>query len=86
MLTLQLPGLIKKDRQIFIFTKVKISPIISLGVLCDDGFTSTLDKQDMSVQKTGQETIKGNRKKKTGMRGFTLETQQSEAVANKILP
>ena len=39
----------------------------------------------MSVQKNGQEIIKGTRNKQTGMWEVTLEAQQSETVTNKIL-
>ena len=85
LMTLQLPGIIKQDRRIHIFPQMKTAPLISLGVLCDYGFTITLDKQDMSVQKNGQERIKRTRNKKTGMWEVTLETQQSEAVKNNIL-
>ena len=35
--TLQLPVLDKQDRQIHIYSKMKASPIISLGVLYHDG-------------------------------------------------
>ena len=42
--TLQLPGLSKQARQIHSFPKMKISPLISLGVLCDDEYTNTLYK------------------------------------------
>ena len=42
--TLQLPGLSKLARQIHIFPKMQTAPLISLGVLCDDGCTITLDK------------------------------------------
>ena len=52
--TLQLPGLRKQARQIHIFPKMKTDPLISLGVLCDDGKNITLDKQDMSVQRNGK--------------------------------
>ena len=51
--TVQLPGLIRIARQIHIFPKMHTDPLISLGVLCDDGCTITLDKQAMSVQKNG---------------------------------
>ena len=40
-----------------------IDPLISLGVLYDDGFNVTIDKQDMLVNKKGQEIIKGTRNK-----------------------
>ena len=53
--TLQLPGLRNQARQIHIFPKMKTAPLISLGVLCGDGCTITLDKQDMSVHNNGQE-------------------------------
>ena len=59
--TLQISGLSKQARQIYIFPKMKTAPFISLGVLCDDGCTITLDKQEISVQKNGQEIIKGTR-------------------------
>ena len=64
---------------------MKTDPIISLGVLCDYGCTITLDKQDMSVHKNGQEIIKGTRNNKTGMWEVPLENQQSETETNKIL-
>ena len=83
--TLQLPGLSNQARQINIFPKMKTSPVISLGVLCDDGFTITLYKKYTPVQNNGQEIIKGTRNKKTGTCEVILETQQSEAVENKIL-
>ena len=35
--TLQLPGLGKQARQIHNFPKTKTAPLISFGVLCDDG-------------------------------------------------
>ena len=65
--TLQLLFLIKQGKRIHIFPKMKISPLISLGVLCDDGYTIKLYKQDVSVQNNGQEIIKGTRNKKTVM-------------------
>ena len=65
--TLQLSGLRNQARQIHIFPKIKTAPLISLGVLCDDRFTITLDKQEMSGQKNEQEIIKGARNKKTVM-------------------
>ena len=43
--TLQLPGLSKQAKQIQIFPKMKTSPLISLGVLFDDGCTITLEKK-----------------------------------------
>ena len=49
--TLQLPGLIKQASQIKIYRKMKTSPLISLGILFDDGYTITLDKQEISFQK-----------------------------------
>ena len=82
---LQLPGLNKQDMQIHFFPQIKTALLISLGLLCDDVSTITLDKQDMSVQNNRQEIIKGTRKKQTEMWEVTLETQKSEDVANKIL-
>ena len=64
---IHIPGLIKQARQIHIYPKTKTAPIISLGVLCDDGCTITIDNQVMSVHKNGQEIIKGTRNKQTGM-------------------
>ena len=83
--TLKLPILSRIARQIHIFQKTQKAPLISLGVLCDDGCTSTLDKQEISIHKNGEEIIKGTRKKKTGMWEVPLETQQEENVVNKIL-
>ena len=39
----------------------------------------------MSVQKNGQEIIKGARNKKTGMWEVPLETQQQADVINNIM-
>ena len=83
--TLQLPGLSKQSSQIHIYPKMKTPPLISLGVLYDYGCTTTLDKQEMSVHKNGQEIIKGTRNKKTGMWEVPLEAQQSESVINNIM-
>ena len=80
--TLQISGLSKQARQIQIFSKMNIYPLISLGLLCDDGCTITLNKQDIPVQNNGQEIIEGTRNKKTGIQEVPLETQQSEAVTN----
>ena len=44
MATLQLPGLSKQARHIHVFPKMKTAPLISLGILCDDGCAITLDK------------------------------------------
>ena len=49
---LQLPGQSKQAKQIHILPKMKTDPLTSLGVLCDDGCNTTLDKQYTSVQKT----------------------------------
>ena len=49
--THQLPGLRKQYRKIKIYKKMKASSLISLGVLCDDICTITIDKKYMSVQK-----------------------------------
>ena len=64
---INIPDLSKQARQIHIPPKMKTAPIISLGVLCDYGCTITLDKQDMSVLKNGQQIIKGARNKQTWM-------------------
>ena len=44
ILKIHLPGLIKQSRQIHSNRKMKTDPLISLGVLCDDLCTITLDK------------------------------------------
>ena len=67
IVTLQLPGLSKQARQTHIDPKMKKAPLILLGVLFYYGCTITLDKQEMSVQKNGQERIKVTRNRKTGM-------------------
>ena len=64
---------------------MKTDPLIPLVVLCGDGCTITLDKQDMSVQKNVQEIIKDARNKNTGMWEVPLETQQPAAVTNNIM-
>ena len=64
---------------------MKTDPLISFRVLCDDGCTITLDKQDIPFHKNGQEIIKGTRSKKTLMWGVPLDTQQPAAVINKIM-
>ena len=56
-----------------------------MGVLCNDGCTITLEKIEMSIQKNGEEIIKGTINKKTGMWEVPLGTQKSENVANNIL-
>ena len=81
--TLQIPGLRKQARQIHIFPKMKTAPLILLGVLCDDGCTMTLDKQDTSVHKNGHEIMKGTKNRETVMWEVPLETQQSEAEPKK---
>ena len=83
--TLQLPGLSKLSRQIQIFPKMQTAPLISLGVLCDDVCTITLDKQAMYIQNNGEEIIKGARNKNTGMWEVPLGPQQSETMVNNIL-
>ena len=57
--TLQLPGLSRIARQIHFNQKIQTDLLISLGVLCDDGCTITLDKKAMSIQNNGEEIIKG---------------------------
>ena len=83
--TLQLPGISNQARQIHISPKMKTRPLISLGVLCYDGCTITLDKQEMKVHNNVHEIIKGTRNNKTGMWEVPLETQKSEAVINNIM-
>ena len=39
---IQLPGLTKKYRNIYIFPKMRTAPLILLGFLCDDGCTVTI--------------------------------------------
>ena len=51
--TLHIPGLSKQARQIHIIPKIQTAPLISLGVLCDDGCNITSDKQEMSIRKNG---------------------------------
>ena len=46
---LQISGIRKQARQIHIFPKMQTAPLISLGVLCDDGCTITPDKQEISI-------------------------------------
>ena len=75
--TLQLLVLSNQEIQIHIFPKMQTAPLISLGVLCDDRCTITLDKQKISIEKNGEEIIKSTRNKKTGMWEVPLGPQQS---------
>ena len=47
--TLTLTGIYKEAKIIQISPKKKIAPLTSLGVLCDDGCTITLNKKTMIV-------------------------------------
>ena len=67
IVTPHITGLIKQARQIHSFPIIRTAPLISLGVLCDDGCTITLDKQENTDPKNGQQIIKGTRNKQTGM-------------------
>ena len=49
------------------FLELKTASLISLGVLCDGGYTITLDKQEISIRKNEKEISKGTRNKTTGM-------------------
>ena len=57
--TLQLLGLRKLARQIHILSKNQTPPLISLGVLCYDGCTTTLDKQAIFIQENTEKESKG---------------------------
>ena len=46
---------------------MRAAPLISLGVLCNDGYTVTLYQQETPVQKYGQKIIKDIINKQTGM-------------------
>ena len=52
--TLTLTGLYKEASNIDIFPATNTAPLISLGVLCGDGCTITLDKKPKKVQNNGQ--------------------------------
>ena len=80
--TLQLPGLRNQAMHIHVFPKMKTAPLISVWFLCDNGCAITLENQEISVHKNGQEIIKGRRNKKTGMWEVPLENQQVESVTN----
>ena len=51
---LPLEGLSTEARNIHNFTATNTTPIISLGVLRGDGYTITLYKQTIEVQKNGK--------------------------------
>ena len=85
VVTIQLPGISKQDSQIHIFPKMRIAPLMSLGVLCDYVCTIRQDKQEISVQNNRQIIIKVTRNKQTGMWGVPLKTQQSEILTNNIM-
>ena len=82
--TIQLLGINRLARQIHFLPKIKTAPIISLGVLCDDGCTITLDKQAISIHNNGEYIIKGTRNKKKRMWEVPLEPQQSENLVNNV--
>ena len=56
METLPLAGLSMEARKIHIFTEMKKDPLISLGVLCDDGRTIMIEKRTMEVKNNKQKT------------------------------
>ena len=58
--TLHLPDLSNQASEAYPhLNTIENSPTNIFRILCDDGYTITLDKQDMSVHKNVQETIKG---------------------------
>ena len=65
--TIQLPGISKQAIQIHTCSKMKEAALTSLGVFCDDGYTITIYKHDISVQNNVQKIIKGIRNNQTGM-------------------
>ena len=83
--TLQLQDLLKQERHIHILPKIQTAPLISFGILCDDGCTITLDKKEISTQQNGKEIINGTRNKKTGIWEVHLGPQQPEHLVNNIL-
>ena len=48
--TIQLSGLTRKYRQIHISPKIRTAPLVSLGVLYNDGWTNTLGQQYTTYQ------------------------------------
>ena len=55
--TIQIPGLTKKSIQIQILPKMRTSPLIPLGFLCDYGCAITLEQQEMTSEKNGQQIL-----------------------------
>ena len=55
---LPIAGLSMVARKIHIFIEMKKDPLISVGVLCDDGYTIMIKKQTMEVKIIGQKTEK----------------------------
>ena len=76
--TLLLIGMSRESSKIHIFPEIKTSPLISLGVLCDDGCTITLYKQTMKVQNNRQQILAGYRNKHTRMWEAPFTTTQNK--------
>ena len=68
---------------------MKARPLFSLGVLCDDGLTSTLDKQAVKVQKNTQKLLTGHRKNTQECGKFLsqkIKKEQTTVIEHNITP
>ena len=76
--TLLLTLMYEESRETHIFPEIKISPLISLRVLCDNGCNITLDKKMKRFQSNGQKILTGHRKKHTIMWEVTFTKNKKE--------
>ena len=59
--------IISKSNKNLNFTTIKSANLISLGQLCDDGCTITLNRENMKVTKNNTTILKGIRNRKDGL-------------------
>ena len=76
LVTLPLPGISRKARQIHFPPKMRTAALISLGDLCYDGCTITPNQKNMTAQNNVQHKLRGTRNNQTGMWKVILLTQQ----------
>ena len=83
--TLQIPDLSKIARHTHIFLKMHTAPFISLGFLCNDGCTITLDKQSNDHPEEWRRNNQRDHKQEYRNVGSAPGAQQSENVVNNIM-
>jgi hypothetical protein len=84
--TLNLPQLAPSARVAHIFPTFTAS-LISTGVLCDAGYTTTYDKQKVTVKDSeGKILLSGERDFNTGLWNYSMDSKQSYANAASLYP